>query len=473
LSSAILIKIMLHLTNTLSQKKEEFTPLHKGKVGMYNCGPTVYDFAHIGNLRAYVFSDTLRRTLEYFGYKVNQVVNVTDIGHLSGDGDEGEDKMTKALKREGKPMTLSAMREIADFYFDAFREDLKKLNIKEPEHFPFASDHIKEDVDLIEKLNKKGFTYETKDGIYFDTQKFPEYGKLGKNILVASSEHSRIGINPEKKNPKDFAVWKFNNELGYDAPFGKGFPGWHVECSAMSMKYLGETFDIHTGGVDHIPVHHNNEIAQSESATGVPYAKYWVHNAFVNMGQSKMAKSEGGFITLKTLEEKGIHPLTYRYWLLQAKYNTQVEFSYETLAGIQNGFKKILKEVQNLEDGGKINENYIEQFKEVISDDLNTPEALGLLQKLLKDENVIDADKKATILEFDKVFGLELNTLHFADNNLDIKDLPENIQNIIEKRESARKNKDWKTSDELRNELSRLGYQIDDKPEGPQISPLK
>ncbi len=440
---------------------------------MYNCGPTVYDYAHVGNLRAYVFADILRRTLEYLDYKVNQVVNVTDIGHLSGDGDEGEDKMTKALKREGKPMTLSAMREIADFYFEAFKVDLKKLNNKEPEHFPFASDHIKEDIDLIEKLTEKGYTYRTSDGIYFDTDKMPNYGKLGNQSDSASSKHSRIGINPEKKNSRDFAIWKFNSELGYDAPFGKGFPGWHIECSAMSMKYLGETFDIHTGGIDHIPVHHNNEIAQSESATGKPYVNYWLHNAFVNMGENKMAKSEGGFITLEALEERGVHPLSYRYWLLQAKYSTQIEFGFEALQGAQNGFKKLLKEIQGLDGGGTVDKNYIEKFNSVIDDDLNTPEALALLQTLLKDESVPDANKKATILEFDKVLGLNLDSLSLSDTYLNIRDLPHVVQNLIEKRENARKNKEWIESDKIRDELKSRGYQIEDKPEGPQINPLK
>jgi len=263
---------MLKLKNTLTGNVEEFKPLNEKEIGMYNCGPTVYNYAHIGNLRAYVFSDTLRRTLEYLypESKIKQVVNVTDIGHLSGDGDEGEDKMTKALKREGKPMTLEAMRELADFYFLKFKEDLKLLNIETPEHFPFASDHISDEISLINKLIEKKYTYNTSDGIYLDTSRIKEYGKLG----LSSSGESRITVNPEKKNPRDFALWKFDEKLGYIAPFGKGFPGWHIECSAMSMKYLGETFDIHTGGIDHIPIHHNNEIAQSESVTGKPLARF-------------------------------------------------------------------------------------------------------------------------------------------------------------------------------------------------------
>jgi cysteinyl-tRNA synthetase len=464
---------MLYLTNTLTGKKEEFKPILADQVGMYNCGPTVYDYAHIGNLRAYVFADTLRRTLEYLGYKVHQVVNVTDIGHLVSDGDEGEDKMTKALKREGKPMTLEAMREVADFYFEAFKRDLKLLNIEEPEQFPFASDHIADDIALIQKLSDRDFTYETTDGIYFDTSKISDYGKLGGFTAKLESGHSRIGLNPEKKNSRDFALWKFNAELGYDTPFGKGFPGWHIECSAMSMKYLGETFDIHTGGIDHIPVHHNNEIAQSESATGKPFVNYWIHNAFVNMPDGKMAKSDENFVRLSTLEEKKIQPLAYRYWLLQAKYSTKVEFSWETLQGVQNGFKKLINDVHNLPNDGKINKSYLEKFKTAISDDLNTPETLALIQKLLKDGDVENASKKATILEFDKVLGLKFGELIFEDNLINIEILPQNIQALIAKREEARKNKDWKKSDEIRDEINKLGYQIEDSTEGPKISALK
>lgn len=288
---------MLYLTNTLTKQKELFVPLNEKNVGMYNCGPTVYDYAHIGNLRAYVFADILRRTLEYAGYTVNQVMNITDIGHLSSDADDGEDKMTRGLKREGKPLTLEAMKELADFYAEAFKKDLSWLNIEMPHHMPKASEHIAEDIALIQKLEARGFLYTTSDGVYFNTEKDPHYGKLG-GLSDINEAQARIHAQSEKKSPRDFAVWKKNDVLGYESPWGKGFPGWHMECSAMSMKYLGETFDIHTGGIDHIPVHHNNEIAQSENATGKPYVRTWLHNAFVTVPSGKMAKSEGTGLTL-------------------------------------------------------------------------------------------------------------------------------------------------------------------------------
>jgi cysteinyl-tRNA synthetase len=460
---------MLRLHNTLTGKLEEFEPIENGKVGMYNCGPTVYDYAHIGNFRSYVFADTLRRTLEYLGLKVNQVINVTDVGHLSGDGDEGEDKMTKALKREGKPMNTKAMREIAEYYFKAFKNDISKLNIELPGHFPFASDHIKEDVALVKTLLDKGYAYQTSDGIYFDTKKDTQYGKLG-GLTDQSEDRARIETNPEKKNSRDFALWKFNSELGYEASIGKGFPGWHIECSAMSMKYLGETFDIHTGGIDHIPVHHNNEIAQSESATGKPLAHYWLHNGFVNIGEDKMAKSEGNFITLQTLIEKKINPIAYRYWLLQARYSTQVNFSWDALKSAETAFEKLVKQYQELPNGGVANEDYLAKFRSFMEDDLDTPKALALVWEVLKDDDLKPADKKATLLDMDKVLGFDLEHAKIAQTTLAIDKLPEDIQKLIEERENARKNKDFATSDKIRNKLKDEGYLIEDKPGGPEVS---
>ncbi len=449
------MKIYLH--NTLSGKKEEFIPIINGQVSMYNCGPTVYNHAHIGNLRSYVFADTIRRVFKYNGYKINQVINITDIGHLSSDADDGEDKMTKALRREGKPLTLEAMREIADFYFEKFKEDLKSLNIEMPEHFPFASDHIKEDIELVEKLEKGGFTYKTSDGIYFDIKKFPEYGKLG-NIKISSDSESRIGLNPEKRNSQDFAVWKFNSELGYEAPFGKGFPGWHIECSAMSVKYLGPEFDIHTGGIDHIPVHHNNEIAQSV-CSGDPYAKYWMHNAHLNIGEDKMAKSGDNFITLKTLKEKNIDPIALRYIFLGARYSSPLQFSWETLEGANETIKKLRDKIKKLPDNGEIIET---NFSEYINDDLDTPKALALLWDILKNDEIEDTDKKATILNFDKVLGLNIDKVE----NIEI---PKEIKEMLKERDLARESKDFAKSDEIRKKIENLGYKIKDTPDGTTI----
>jgi cysteinyl-tRNA synthetase len=443
---------MLRLTNTLSGKKEEFKALRDREVGMYNCGPTVYDRAHIGNLRAYIFTDILRRTLEYLSFRVKQVVNITDIGHLSGDNDYGEDKMTKALKREGRPLTLEAMRELANSYFQIFKDDLAKLNIKTPDHFPFASDHIKEDVELIQKLTERNFTYKTSDGIYFDTSKKPSYGQLGG--FTAKSEDatsSRIGINSEKRNQKDFALWKFNEELGYEAPFGKGFPGWHIECSAMSMKYLGETFDIHTGGIDHIPIHHNNEIAQSESATGKQFVRFWLHSAFVNMQEGKMAKSEENVIYLKNLEDRGIHPLAYRFWILQAHYSSPITFSWEALEAAQNGFESLLRRVSAIKtDGNRTNSFFEVKFRDLFEDDLNTPEALALIGKLI-DSDITDEEKLGTLYKIDEILGLRLREL-----SKKMSDIPPEIQLQQKEIDRLRAEKKFSDSDILRSDLDNL-----------------
>jgi cysteinyl-tRNA synthetase len=462
----------IHLHNTLSGQKEVFKPLKAGEVSMYNCGPTVYNYAHIGNLRSYVFADTLRRVFEYNGYKVNQVINVTDIGHLSSDSDDGEDKMTKALKREGKPLTLKAMREVADFYFEKFKDDLKSLNIETPEHFPFASDNIQEDIDLVQKLEDKGYTYKTSDGIYFDIKKFPEYGRLG-NIKISDNTESRIGVNPEKRNSQDFALWKFNNELGYDAPFGKGFPGWHIECSAMSVKYLGPEFDIHTGGIDHIPVHHNNEIAQSV-CVGDPYARYWLHNAHLNIGENKMAKSGENFITLNTLKEreKKIDPIALRYVFLGARYSSPLTFSWETLEGADNSVRRLRNILNNVDkmphkviiDNSDIVNDYRTKFTLLINDDLDTPKALALMWEIFADnDNLSFETRKNLILDFDKVLGLQLDKVENVE-------VPDNVLELIKQRDDARANKDFTKSDELRAEIEKLGFEIKDTPEGGKVS---
>ena len=461
----------IHLQNTLTGKKEVFKPLKEGEASMYNCGPTVYNYAHIGNLRSYVFADVLRRMFEYNGYKVKQVINITDIGHLSSDSDEGEDKMTKALKREGKPLTLPAMCEVANFYFEKFKEDLTALNIKMPKEFPFASDNIKEDIDLITKLDEKGFTYATSDGIYFDTSKFPEYGKLG-NIINDKGE-SRIGLNPEKRNPRDFALWKFSSDLGFDAPFGKGFPGWHIECSAMSVKYLGPEFDIHTGGIDHIPVHHNNEIAQSVCA-GYPYARVWMHNAFLNVDSGKMAKSEENFITLQTLKEKGVDPLALRYLFLTAQYSSPLQFSWEALKGAETALKRLRTFFS--ESQGKLNvgigydseetlDGYKDNFLKYINDDLNTPKILDLIYKLKDDGTIfLKENKRKLMLDFDKVLGLDLEKGETFT-------IEENVRKLIDERDSVRNNKDFTKSDEIRKEIEDLGYEVKDTPEGTLVTP--
>ena len=454
--------------NTLTGKKEEFVPVKAGEVGMYHCGPTVYDYPHIGNLRAYVFADILRRTCELAGLKVTQVINITDFGHLSSDEDSGEDKMTKGLKREGKPLTLESMRELADKYTSAYVENLKQMDIKLPNVMPMASEHIQEDIDLIKKLEEKGFIYQTSDGLYFDTSKDANYGVLSKKMIEAQdAEQSRIGANPEKRNQRDFAVWKFNKEIGFQSTWGQGFPGWHIECSAMSMKYLGETFDIHTGGIDHIPVHHNNEIAQSQCATGKPLAHYWMHSAHIIINSEKMSKSLGNFLKLQDLIDQGIDPLSYRYWLLGAHYSTQMNMTLESLKAAQTGYKKLLNIFAELEGDATADEKYLEQFKTFVFDDLDTPKGLALIWDLTKDANVSSATKKATMLAFDSVLGLG-----FENSAKTKQEIPQNVLDLVNEREDARKNKDWKKSDELRDEISKLGYQLKDTDKGAIVTKI-
>lgn len=437
---------------------------------MYHCGPTVHNYAHIGNLRAYIFADVLRRTLEFLGLDVHQVINVTDIGHLVSETDEGEDKMTRALSREGKPLTLAAMRELADFYFEAFKNDLIALNIKLPEHFPFASDHIAEEVALVQKLIEKNRTYQTNDGIYFDTAKMKEYGKLG-GPTADNSEHSRIPPNPQKKHPRDFALWKFSaqgGELGYDAPFGKGFPGWHIECSAMSMKYLGETFDIHTGGIDHIPVHHNNEIAQSEAATGKPLARYWLHSAFLTVESGKMAKSEENFVRLQSLIDRGIHPLAYRFFILQAHYHSPLIWSWEAVEAAQSGFESLVLRVADLQTEVK---NVSHQalptdpdfFLEAITDDLNTPRAIALLSSFLEEKLPPNA-KLATLYHLDEILGLRLKEL--AEK---VRTIPSEILAVKRERDTLRQGKKFQEADALREEISSQ-YLVRDLESGTAIT---
>lgn len=467
---------MIRLFNTLTRSKEDFRPLKKQlssfilgekTVTMYNCGPTVYDYAHIGNLRTYVFADILRRTLEYNSYKVLQVINITDVGHLVSDGDEGEDKMTKALRREKKPLTVETMREVGDFYFGKFIQDITSLNIELPKYFPKATDHINEDIEIISALEKNGYAYKTTDGLYFDTSKAKNYGRLGGISLSGAKDGARVAVNPEKKSQTDFSLWKFNKELGWESPWGRGFPGWHIECSAMSRKYLGQPFDIHTGATDHISIHHNNEIAQSEAAYGKPLANYWLHGGFLTIADAKIAKSAGNSIILSALTKEGVSPLAYRYWLLTAHYRSLVNFTYEAVRAGQSAYIRLNKLVASYPTGGMINEKYQNKFKEFINDDLDLPKAVALTWDLIKDSGVSDADKRATILDFDKVFGLKLGT---ASETI-VSEVPEKVTSLAQARESARSQKDWKKADELRQEIDKAGYEIKDSGSGYELKP--
>lgn len=432
---------------------------------MYTCGPTVYNCAHIGNLRSYVFADLLRKSLEYHGHQVKQIMNITDIGHLASDADSGEDKMTKGLLREGKELTLANMREMAEFYTDKFNEDLAALNIAAPHGQYYASDYVTEDVELVKKLEEKGYTYTTSDGVYFDTSKMPDYGALWGGKRTIDAEHARIDENTEKKNSADFALWKFNPGIGYPSPWGQGFPGWHIECSAMGLKFLGDQFDIHTGGIDHISIHHTNEIAQSECATGKkPFVRYWLHNEFVDTGGMKMAKSGENFLTLETVIEHNIDPLAYRFWLLMANYRTKVNFSWEALEASKTAWGRLQGLYMSLgTEEGQINPQYQQKFKDFIGDDLDTPRAVALLWDLIKDESISAADRKATILDFDKVLSLG-----FAE--LKDEEVPAEIQSLIDKRAQARNDKDFAKSDELRDKIKSLGWEVKDTDEGQAVT---
>jgi cysteinyl-tRNA synthetase len=459
---------MLKLFNTLGRKKEVFKPIKEGEVGMYNCGPTVYWYAHIGNFRTYVFSDILVRVLLFDGYKVKQVMNVTDVGHLTSDADEGEDKIEKEAAKEGK-----TAHEITNFYWNAFKEDMKKLNIFSPSIWCKATEHIKEQIELIKKLEQKGFTYKTSDGIYFDTSKLDNYGKLALLNKENLKAGARIDLG-EKKNKTDFALWKFSSsqkgkrQQEWKSPWSEaGFPGWHIECSAMSMKYLGEHFDIHTGGIDHIPVHHSNEIAQAEAATGKKFVNYWLHGAFLTSKGEKVSKSKGGLYTISELQDLGFKPLDFRYLCLLTHYRSSLDFSLENLTAAKKSYEGIKNKIELIEKEtkGKNAGKYLDEFKKSIEDDLNMPGAIQALQKLIKDEGVSGQAKLDAIEKMDEVFGLDL----LKKEKINI---PEQVKKLAEQRQKARKMKDFKSSDELRDEIAKLGFAINDTLEGYEIKKL-
>ena len=459
----------LKLYNTLSRNVEKFIPIEEKKVKMYTCGPTVYNYAHIGNLRTYIFEDVLKRTLKYNGYEVDHVMNITDVGHLQSDGDTGEDKMEMGAKRENK-----SVLDIARFYEGEFLKDLKSLNIQVANHIPRATDHVKEMIDLIEKLEKRGYTYIANNNVYFSIDKFEDYNKLANLSLEEMNAGNRVEVDIYKKNPLDFVLWftnsKFENHiLQWDSPWGVGFPGWHVECSAMAIKYLGEYMDIHCGGIDHIPVHHTNEIAQSEGALGHKWVNYWLHGEFLILDKGKMSKSSGSFITLNSLIENNIDPLVYRYYVLQSKYRKPLVFSYDRLKDASNSFEILKNKIKlindNVDNEILINENIIKEYKnrflKYINDDLNIANGFTLLHEVIKSENLNNKEKKIIIDDFDKVFGLNLNELSDYKEKLD-KDFVNKINLLIKEREAARKNKDYKKSDEIRDYLLQNNIEIMD-----------
>ena len=466
--------MILYLYNTLTRKKEEFKPLEGNEVRIYSCGPTVYSFAHIGNFRAYVFMDTLRRVLRKNGYSLKHVMNLTDVGHLESDADEGEDKMEKAARKENKDPY-----EIAKFYSDIFFEDMGKLNIERPEVIAKATDHIQEMLEFVKVLIANGYAYETSTAIYFDITKLDKYPVLSNRNLEEQIAGARVDVDPEKRNPYDFAVWikaPENHIMKWDSPWGLSYPGWHLECSAMSRKYLGDYFDIHTGGVDHIPTHHENEIAQSKGYSGHIPAKTWMHVEFLQVDGGKMSKSLGNTYTITQLQEKGIEPLAYRLFNFSAHYRTKLNFTFDTALSTQKALNRLREGFLAHKNGNEsIEESVIEEYRnrfiEAINDDLNMPLATGIMWEVVR--NSPKSKQFADLLlEFDEVLGLDLeNSEKYIQEQANI-ELPEDILELVEQRKAARNAKDWAESDRIRDILNEKGYQVKDSKEGMTIEKI-
>ncbi|OGG20360.1 hypothetical protein A3D03_05945 [Candidatus Gottesmanbacteria bacterium RIFCSPHIGHO2_02_FULL_40_13] len=493
---------MLYLFNTLTHRKEEFTPLHPPLVTYYSCGPTVYDFAHIGHARTFIFADILQRVLEFNNFKVKRVMNITDVGHLTSDRDSGEDKMEKGAKRENK-----SVWDIAEFYTQDFMLMLKRLNIQVPETICKATDNIKEMIDLINILEKKGFTYQIADGVYFNTSKFSSYGGLTGMTLLELQKNLKAGSRVEmvegKKHPTDFALWKFSypngrsfgspsnglrvnaqddvssrRQMEWDSPWGKGFPGWHIECSAMSMKYLGNTIDIHTGGADHIPIHHTNEIAQSEAASGKIFVRFWLHAQHLTVEGAKMSKSLHNFYRLKDINEKGFDNLALRYLYLTAHYRTAMNFTWKAMEGAQRAFDQLRRKLLKIKEQRTVNKKIIlseekrekvkkfqQKFTEVINDDLNTAAGLAIVWDVVKSD-ITPGDKYDLIMLFDKILGLDLSQI---TDNREQRTIPVEIKELVEKREELRRVQKWDEADKVRIEIEGKGFLILDSKDGTKV----
>ena len=463
---------MLKLYNTLTKEKEIFEPIDKKNnlVRMYSCGLTVYNYAHIGNMRTYIFMDTLRKVLKYNGYKLLHVMNITDVGHLTSDADEGEDKMAKSAREQNL-----SVYEIAQKYTEAYQKDFKKLNIEDTEILAKATDHIKDMEEYVEKIIENGYAYKTSKGVYFDTSKLKNYGRmLSNNNLEDLKAGARIEVDKEKKNPQDFALWiKAPKEhiMKWDSFMGLCYPGWHIECSAMSRKYLGDVFDIHTGGVDHIPIHHENEIAQAIGATGKVLAKIWMHVEFLQINGGKMSKSLKNVYTITDLENNGIEPLAYRYFTFSANYRTKLNFTWDAIKSSQialNRLREATKQHRNgngIADEQKIN-MYIEKFNSAINDDINMPLAMAVVWDVAR-EQVKSKKYFDLLMKFDYILSLDLDK-----NNVNDDEYPQEIKDLLEERKNARLNKDYSKSDELRNKIYSLGYEVKDTREGQIIKKI-
>ena len=464
---------MFTLYNTKSKKIEELKPINPPTVTLYSCGPTVYDYTHVGHLRTFINNDILKRALIYNGFQVKHVMNITDVGHLTGDDDSGEDKMEKGAKKQSKTVW-----EIAKFYSDYFLSSINKVNIIKPDYLIKVTDHIKDMIDLIAILTKKGFTYETDEAIYFDISKFKSYGKLSqqkitdKNIAV----RQEVNIDPNKKHPEDFALWlklvgRFKNHvMRWSSPWGEGFPGWHIECSAMSMKYFGETIDIHTGGVDHIPVHHENEIAQSEAATGKTFVKLWFHSNMLLVNGEKMSKSLENFYTIDDVINHHMTPLSLRYLYLQTHYRQQANYTWQALESAQTAYQKLIDFMASVTAADRIKpislsktgQTYLTTFKQYISDDLAIPQALSILWRIIKSD-LSNQEKYHLIIRMDEVFGLGLD-------EIEKEKIPQQIFDLATQRQQARNQNDFTKADELRKQIESMNYQIKDTPDGFKLT---
>jgi cysteinyl-tRNA synthetase len=470
------LPLPLQLFDSLSREKRDLEPMEEGKVRLYTCGPTVYQYAHIGNLRTYIFEDLLVRTLRFFGYQVRHVMNITDVGHLTDDADEGEDKMLKGAREQRK-----SVWEIAELYKEAFFNDLEALNITMPDITCRATEHIQDMIELIRRIEAAGFTYQAGGNLYFDVAKAPDYGRLTHQRREDLKAGARIAVDPNKRNPHDFVLWftrsKFEHQsMLWDSPWGRGYPGWHIECSAMSMKYLGEQFDIHCGGIDLIPVHHTNEIAQSEAATNKkPWVKYWLHGEFLVLAKEKMAKSAGNFLTLSSLREGGYDPLDYRYFCLGAHYRSPLQFSFEALDAARSGRLNLVERILRLKEDapavepatalrGKA-EALLRSFRGDMANDLNAPKALGSFWELIKDEQVATQQKLGALLEMDRVLGLGIASIEAEELDPEFE---AEVQALVDEREKARRDKDYVRADEIRKQLRQKQVILEDTPSGPR-----
>jgi cysteinyl-tRNA synthetase len=468
----------MKIYNTLTRKKEIFYPIDKEVVRIYSCGPTVYNYAHIGNFRTYIFMDILRRVFQYEGYMLKHVMNITDVGHLVSDSDEGEDKMLKSAREQQK-----SPWEIANYYTEVFFRDIKELNIQKPEIVPRATEHISEMIQFVKSLLEAGYGYETRDGIYFDIGKFDGYGKLSRINLDEQIAGARVEVNEEKRHPADFALWKKaprEHIMQWDSPWGRGYPGWHIECSAMGQKYLGDYFDIHTGGVDHIPIHHENEIAQTEALLGKPAVKYWMHSEFLLVDNGKMSKSLGNVYTISDLKEKGFKPIVFRYFCLNAHYRNKLNFTWDAINASKTAYSRFvngaLEHKKAIEQKDKIDIGVINRFRNefesAVSDDLNIPKALGIAWNVIKNKEK-SRELFNLLLEFDKILGLDLDIAEEKKENekKDIKEpeIDDKVKSLIEKRQQAREAKNWDMADKIREELGNMGIIIKDTPKGARI----